>query len=286
MGKEDSIGENTVGAYLNEISKFPYLSEHEEVEICKRLTEVNTIGCEKLREQLFQSYLHYVVSIAKKHIRPNIQLLDLIQEGNIGLLYAAEHYVYRPGVKFVTYALPWIRQSIFRYIIKNERPIRLSEVNAKKLWWVSRTEEDLYKKLGRKPTDKEIAKELHMKPEKIEKLKTLSYDNINIESIVDDKGNIFDTIADDRYKDPTDMINRNILRGVLVDSVKGLNPREQKTITGHYGLGDGGEVKSLEEVGLELGNISRERVRQIESVAIKKLRNPKRTENLKVFLEN
>ena len=277
----DSMSVNDpVRMYLKEIGKIPLLTPEEEQALAKRMAE----GDEAAHQKMVEANLRLAVSIAKRYVGRGLPLLDLIQEGNLGLIKAAEKFDYTKGYKFSTYATWWIRQSISRAIADHARTIRIPVHMVETMNRVSHASHDLVQELGRDPTTSEIAKRLHMSVEKVEEIMRVAQEPISLETPVgeEDDSHLGDFIQDEDAFEPADAASYALLREQLADVLKTLTPREEKVLRLRYGLTDG-KMHTLEEVGDEF-QVTRERIRQIEAKALRKLRHPSRSKVLKDFL--
>ena len=263
--------EDPVRMYLKEIGKVPLLSMEDEIELAKKkLTEAN---------------LRLVVSIAKRYLGRGMQFLDLIQEGNMGLIKAVEKFDYTKGYKFSTYATWWIKQSITRAIADQARTIRIPVHMVETINKLIRTQRQLTQTLGREPQPEEIAKELAMEPEKVRDIMKIAQEPVSFETPIgeEEDSHIGDFIPDDSNMAPVEMATHAILKEQLEEVLGSLTDREARVIKLRFGLEDG-RTRTLEEVGKEF-NVTRERIRQIESKALRKLRQPSRSRKLKDYLE-
>ena len=269
-----------VRMYLKEIGKIPLLSSEEELEVAKKLAD----GDEKAHNTMVEANLRLVVSIAKRYVGRGLQFLDLIQEGNLGLIKAVDKFDYTKGYKFSTYATWWIRQSISRAIADHARTIRIPVHMVETINRVSRVSHDLTQDLGRDPTAGEIADKLSMSTEKVEEIMRMSQDPISLETPVgeEDDSHLGDFIQDEDASEPADAAAYAMLCEQLSGVLKTLTPRGEKVLRLRYGLEDG-RMHTLEEVGDEF-EVTRERIRQIEAKALRKLRHPSRSKILKDFL--
>ena len=269
-----------VRMYLKEIGKIPLLTSEEEIEIAKRMSE----GDEAAQNLMVEANLRLVVSIAKRYVGRGMPFLDLIQEGNLGLIKAVGKFDYTKGYKFSTYATWWIRQSISRAIADHARTIRIPVHMVETINRVSRASHELIQDLGRDPTTVEIAKRLNLPTEKVEEIMRVAQEPISLETPVgeEDDSHLGDFIQDEAASEPADAASYTMLREQLVDVLKTLTPREGKVLCLRYGLLDG-KMHTLEEVGEEF-QVTRERIRQIEAKALRKLRHPSRSKLLKDFL--
>ena len=269
-----------VRMYLKEIGKIPLLTSEEEMEVAKRLAE----GDEAAHNTMVEANLRLVVSIAKRYVGRGLPLLDLIQEGNLGLIKAVGKFDYTKGYKFSTYATWWIRQAISRAIADHARTIRIPVHMVETINRVSRASHELVQDLGRDPTSSEIAKRLHISTEKVEEIMRVAQEPISLETPVgeEDDSHLGDFIQDEDASEPADAATYAMLREQLAGVLKTLTPREEKVLCLRYGLVDG-RMHTLEEVGDEF-QVTRERIRQIEAKALRKLRHPSRSKMLKDFL--
>lgn len=266
--------------YLREIGKIPLLSAEEEQKIAERMRE----GDPDARRIMSEANLRLVVSIAKRYVGRGLHLLDLVQEGNIGLMKAVEKYDYQKGFKFSTYATWWIRQSITRAIADQARTIRIPVHMVETINRVLRTSHSMVQKLGREPTTDEIADELKMPVSKVEEIIKISQEPVSLETPVgeEEDSHIGDFIRDDDAVQPAEEASYTLLREQLESVLKTLTPREEAVLRMRFGLADG-KAHTLEEVGNQF-DVTRERIRQIESKALRKLRHPSRSKKLRDFL--
>ncbi len=284
LARYDDLGEgrldDPVRMYLKEIGKIKLLTPEEELETAKRMAE----GDEEARKRMSEANLRLVVSIAKRYVGRGMQLLDLIQEGNLGLMKAVEKFDYTKGYKFSTYATWWIRQSITRAIADQARTIRIPVHMVETINRVLRTSHSMVQTLGREPTTEEVAKELHMDVPKVEEIMKIAQEPVSLETPVgeEEDSHLGDFIQDDDASQPSEEASYTLLREQLEDVLATLTPREQQVLRMRFGLQDG-KPHTLEEVGKEF-NVTRERIRQIESKALRKLRHPSRSKKLKDFL--
>ena len=269
-----------VRMYLKEIGKIPLLTPEQEQELASRLAE----GDEQAYDKMIEANLRLVVSIAKRYVGRGLPFLDLIQEGNLGLIKAVGKFDHTKGYKFSTYATWWIRQSISRAIADHARTIRIPVHMVETINRVARANHELLQELGRDPTAGEIAHRLHLPLEKVEEVMRVSQNPISLETPVgeEDDSHLGDFIPDDEAYEPADAAAYALLREQLAGVLKTLTPREEKVLCLRYGLTDG-KMHTLEEVGEEF-NVTRERIRQIEAKALRKLRHPSRSKVLKDFL--
>ena len=284
LARYDDLGEgrldDPVRMYLKEIGKIKLLTPEEELETAKRMAE----GDEEARKRMSEANLRLVVSTAKRYVGRGMQLLDLIQEGNLGLMKAVEKFDYTKGYKFSTYATWWIRQSITRAIADQARTIRIPVHMVETINRVLRTSHSMVQTLGREPTTEEVAKELHMDVPKVEEIMKIAQEPVSLETPVgeEEDSHLGDFIQDDDASQPSEEASYTLLREQLEDVLATLTPREQQVLRMRFGLQDG-KPHTLEEVGKEF-DVTRERIRQIESKALRKLRHPSRSKKLKDFL--
>ena len=273
------MSDDPVKIYLKEIGNYPLLSMDEEVELAKKIAE----GDQYATERLTESNLRLVVSIAKKYVGRGLSFLDLIQEGNLGLIKAVDKFDYSKGYKFSTYATWWIRQAITRSIADQSRtiriPVHMSEV-INKAYRISRS---LLQELGREPTEEEIAKEMNLPVEKVREIMKISADPISLDTPIgeEDDSHLGDFIKDDTIMGPEDAAAYTMLQDQIQKLLTTLSEREQRVLILRFGLLDG-RTRTLEEVGKEF-NVTRERIRQIEAKALRKLRHPNRARMLRGF---
>ena len=266
--------------YLKEIGKIPLLSPEQELDLAKRMAD----GDEDARHQMAEANLRLVVSIAKRYVGRGMQLLDLIQEGNLGLIKAVEKFDYTKGYKFSTYATWWIRQSISRAIADQARTIRIPVHMVETINKVLRTSHAMVQDLGRDPTADEIAAKMDMPVEKVAEILKMAQEPVSLETPVgeEDDSHLGDFIQDQKIAEPAEAASFNLLHEQLEKLLEGLSPREATVLRMRFGLVDG-RPYTLEEVGKEF-NVTRERIRQIESKALRKLRHPSRSKLLRDFL--
>ncbi len=281
----DDLGEgkldDPVRMYLKEIGKIKLLTPEEELELAKQMAE----GDEQARKRMSEANLRLVVSIAKRYVGRGMQLLDLIQEGNLGLMKAVEKFDYTKGYKFSTYATWWIRQSITRAIADQARTIRIPVHMVETINRVLRTSHGMVQSLGREPTTQEIAQELHMDLQKVEEIMKLAQEPVSLETPIgeEEDSHLGDFIQDDEASQPSEEASYTLLREQLEEVLKTLTEREEQVLRMRFGLRDG-KPHTLEEVGKEF-DVTRERIRQIESKALRKLRHPSRSKKLRDFLQ-
>ena len=273
--------EDPVRMYLKEIGKVPLLSAEEEIELAKRMEN----GDQNAKKRLAEANLRLVVSIAKRYVGRGMLFLDLIQEGNLGLIKAVEKFDYRKGYKFSTYATWWIRQAITRAIADQARTIRIPVHMVETINKVKKTNSQLLHKNGRDPTAEEIADELQMPVEKVREILRVAQEPVSLETPIgeEEDSHLGDFIPDDDALAPADAASMLLLKEQLGEVLKTLTAREEKVLSLRFGLEDG-HPRTLEEVGKEF-NVTRERIRQIEAKALRKLRHPSRSKKLKDFLD-
>jgi RNA polymerase primary sigma factor len=267
--------------YLKEIGKVPLLSADEEIELAQRMAE----GDEEAKRRLAEANLRLVVSIAKRYVGRGMLFLDLIQEGNLGLIKAVEKFDYRKGFKFSTYATWWIRQAITRAIADQARTIRIPVHMVETINKLIRVSRQLLQELGRDPHPEEIAKEMNMPVEKVREIMKISQEPVSLETPIgeEEDSHLGDFIPDDDAPAPSEAAAYTLLKEQLIDVLDTLTPREEKVLRLRFGLDDG-RARTLEEVGKEF-QVTRERIRQIEAKALRKLRHPSRSKKLKDYLE-
>ncbi len=290
MAKSDDggLGDNKavamddpVRVYLKEIGRVPLLTSEEEIELSIRIADGDT----KAKQRLAEANLRLVVSIAKRYVGRGMQFLDLIQEGNLGLIKAVEKFDYTKGFKFSTYATWWIRQAITRAIADQARTIRIPVHMVETINKVKKTSSQLLHKNGHDPSAEEIAQELDMAPDKVREILRLAQEPVSLETPIgeEEDSHLGDFIPDDEALSPADAASISLLKEQLAEVLKTLTPREEKVLSLRYGLEDG-HPRTLEEVGKEF-NVTRERIRQIEAKALRKLRHPSRSKKLRDFLD-
>ena len=273
--------EDPVRMYLKEIGKVPLLSAEEEIDLAQRMEQ----GDESAKKRLAEANLRLVVSIAKRYVGRGMLFLDLIQEGNLGLIKAVEKFDYRKGYKFSTYATWWIRQAITRAIADQARTIRIPVHMVETINKLIRVSRQLLQELGREPTPEEIAEEMHMSVERVREILKISQEPVSLETPIgeEEDSHLGDFIQDDNVPVPADAAAFTMLKEQLEDVLSTLTDREQKVLRLRFGLDDG-RARTLEEVGKEF-NVTRERIRQIEAKALRKLRHPSRSRKLKDYLD-
>ena len=273
--------EDPVRMYLKEIGKVSLLTADEEIELAKRMEQ----GDEEAKKRLAEANLRLVVSIAKRYVGRGMLFLDLIQEGNLGLIKAVEKFDYRKGYKFSTYATWWIRQAITRAIADQARTIRIPVHMVETINKLIRVSRQLLQELGREPTPEEIAEEMKMPVERVREILKISQEPVSLETPIgeEDDSHLGDFIQDDNVPVPADAAAFTLLKEQLIEVLGTLTEREQKVLRLRFGLDDG-RARTLEEVGKEF-NVTRERIRQIEAKALRKLRHPSRSRKLKDYLD-
>lgn len=273
--------DDPVRMYLKEIGKIPLLKPHEEVELARRMHE----GDELAKQRLVEANLRLVVSIAKRYVGRGMLFLDLIQEGNLGLIKAVEKFDYVKGFKFSTYATWWIRQAITRAIADQARTIRIPVHMVETINKVKKANSQLLHQNGREATPDEIAEFLEMPVDKVREILRVAQEPVSLETPIgeEEDSHLGDFIPDDDALAPADAASMSLLKEQLADVLKTLTPREAKVLSLRFGLDDG-NPKTLEEVG-KVFNVTRERIRQIEAKALRKLRHPSRSKKLKDFLD-
>ncbi len=281
LAQEGLAIDDPVRMYLKEIGKVPLLSADKELELASRMAA----GDQKAKDQLVEANLRLVVSIAKKYINRGMFFLDLIQEGNLGLMKAVEKFDYGKGYKFSTYATWWVRQAITRAIADQARTIRIPVHMVETINKVLRASRQLLQKLGREPTSEEIAKEVNLSPERVREILKISQEPVSLEMPIgeEEDSHLGDFIADENTPSPAEAASYVMLHKALFDVLKTLTPREESVLKLRFGLVDG-KQRTLEEVGKQF-KITRERIRQIEAKALRKLRHPARSRKLKDFME-
>lgn len=273
--------DDAVRTYLKEIGKVPLLTGAEERELAIRMEQ----GDEEAKKKLCESNLRLVVSIAKRYLNRGLSFLDLIQEGNLGLIKAVDKFDYTKGYKFSTYATWWIRQAITRSIADQARTIRIPVHMVETINKLIRISRQLLQELGREPTSEEIAKEMGITVEKVREIKKISQDPVSLETPIgeEEDSHLGDFIPDDDVPAPVEAAAYSMLKEQLMEVLDTLSDREKKVLMLRFGLEDG-RPRTLEEVGKEF-NVTRERIRQIEAKALRKLRHPSRSKKLRDYLE-
>ncbi|MBQ3076976.1 MAG: RNA polymerase sigma factor RpoD [Clostridia bacterium] len=273
--------DDPVRMYLKEIGKVPLLTSEKEIELACRMAE----GDDKAKKQLAEANLRLVVSIAKRYVGRGMLFLDLIQEGNLGLIKAVEKFDYTKGYKFSTYATWWIRQAITRAIADQARTIRIPVHMVETINKVMRVSRQLLQELGHDPTSEEIAKEMGMSIEKVREIMKIAQEPVSLETPIgeEEDSHLGDFIPDEDAPAPSEAASYTLLKEQLMSVLSTLTPREERVLKLRFGLEDG-RARTLEEVGKEF-NVTRERIRQIEAKALRKLRHPSRSKRLKDFME-
>ncbi|MEE8826903.1 MAG: RNA polymerase sigma factor RpoD [Eubacteriales bacterium] len=282
-----------VRMYLKEIGQYPLLTAEQEIDLSKKIeagnkpdaTESEKNAAKFAQQQLTEANLRLVVSIAKRYVGRGMPFLDLIQEGNIGLIKAVEKYDYRKGFKFSTYATWWIRQAITRAIADQARTIRIPVHMVETINKLIRVQRQLLQELGREPTPEEIGKEMNMSPERVREIQNMSQEPVSINTPIgeEEDSRLGDFIPDENAPVPADAAAFTLLKEQLVEVLDTLTDREQQVLRLRFGLDDG-RARTLEEVGKEF-HVTRERIRQIEAKALRKLRQPSRSRKLKDYLD-
>ena len=282
LSQEGLSIDDPVRMYLKEIGKIKLVTPERE----KYLAEQIALGSKEAKDELTVANLRLVVSIAKRHVNKGLYLLDLIQEGNSGLMKAVEKFDYQKGYKFSTYATWWIRQAITRAIADQARTIRIPVHMVETIHKVSRASRQLLQENGREPTTEEIAKALDMTPEKVREIMKIAQDPVSLETPIgeEEDSHLGDFVEDTESPAPSEAASYSLLREQLTNVLHTLTPREEQVIKLRFGLEDG-RARTLEEVGKQF-NITRERIRQIEAKALRKLRHPSRSKQLKDYLDN
>jgi len=282
MSQEGLAIDDPVRMYLKEIGKIPLLTPERETYLAEQIT----VGNKAAKDELIEANLRLVVSIAKRHVGKGMYFLDLIQEGNLGLIKAVEKFDYSKGYKFSTYATWWIRQAITRAIADQARTIRIPVHMVETIHKVSRTMRQLLQEFGREPTTDEIAESLGMTAEKVREIMKIAQDPVSLETPIgeEEDSHLGDFVEDNDSPAPSDSASYSLLREQLCNILHTLTPREEQVIRLRFGLEDG-RSRTLEEVGKRF-DITRERIRQIEAKALRKLRHPSRSKTLKDYLSN
>ena len=281
LGADGVAIDDPVKVYLKEIGRVPLLTPDEEVDLAVRISN----GDEAAKKRLSEANLRLVVSIAKRYLGRGMQFLDLIQEGNLGLIKAVEKFDYTKGFKFSTYATWWIRQAITRAIADQARTIRIPVHMVETINKVKKVSSQLLHANGREPSAEEIAEELEMPVEKVREIMRVAQEPVSLETPIgeEEDSHLGDFIPDDDAPAPADAASHTLLKETLGSVLDSLTPREEKVLRLRFGLEDG-RSRTLEEVGKEF-NVTRERIRQIEAKALRKLRHPSRSKKLKDFLD-
>ena len=273
--------DDPVKMYLKDIGRVPLLSADDEIELARKMQE----GDEEAKKKLSEANLRLVVSIAKRYVGRGMLFLDLIQEGNLGLMKAVEKFDYQKGFKFSTYATWWIRQAITRAIADQARTIRIPVHMVETINKLTRVSRLLTQRYGREPTPAEIAKEMNISEERVREIQKIAQDPVSLETPIgeEEDSHLGDFIEDETTVTPSDSVSTTMLKETLLSVLNSLTPREEKVLRLRYGVDDG-RPRTLEEVGKEF-NVTRERIRQIEAKALRKLRHPSRSKHLKDFLD-
>ena len=282
LSQEGLTIDDPVRMYLKEIGKIPLLSQEREMYLAEQIT----IGNKEAKDEMIEANLRLVVSIAKRHVGKGMYFLDLIQEGNLGLIKAVEKFDYSKGYKFSTYATWWIRQAITRAIADQARTIRIPVHMVETIHKVSRTARTLLQELGREPSTDEIAERLGITADKVREILKIAQDPVSLETPIgeEEDSHLGDFVEDNDSPAPSDSASYALLREQLCNILHTLTPREEQVIKLRFGLEDG-RPRTLEEVGKQF-QITRERIRQIEAKALRKLRHPSRSKTLKDYLAN
>ena len=280
ISKEISM-DDPVKMYLKDIGKYTLLSTEEEIVLAEKMMN----GDEDAKKKLTESNLRLVVSIAKRYVGRGMHLLDLISEGNLGLMKAVEKFDYTKGFKFSTYATWWIRQAITRAIADQARTIRIPVHMVETINKVIRVSRQLLQEYGREPTPEEIAEKMGISVSKVVEIQKIAQDPVSLETPIgeEEDSKLGDFIEDDNAASPSDIVTFSMLKQQLITVLDTLTPREEKVLRLRYGIDDG-KTRTLEEVGKEF-NVTRERIRQIEAKALRKLRHPSRSKKLKEYLD-
>ena len=273
--------DDPVKMYLKDIGRVPLLSADDEIELARKMQD----GDEEAKKKLSEANLRLVVSIAKRYVGRGMLFLDLIQEGNLGLMKAVEKFDYQKGFKFSTYATWWIRQAITRAIADQARTIRIPVHMVETINKLTRVSRLLTQKYGREPSPAEIAKEMNISEERVREIQKIAQDPVSLETPIgeDEDSHLGNFIEDETTVTPSDSVSTTMLKETLLSVLNSLTPREEKVLRLRYGVDDG-RPRTLEEVGKEF-NVTRERIRQIEAKALRKLRHPSRSKHLKDFLD-
>ena len=277
---DNAAMDDPVKVYLKEIGRVPLLTPEEEIELAIRIADND----EKAKKRLAEANLRLVVSIAKRYVGRGMQFLDLIQEGNLGLIKAVDKFDYTKGFKFSTYATWWIRQAITRAIADQARTIRIPVHMVETINKVIRVSRQLLQELGHDPSPEEISEEMNMPVDKVREILKIAQEPVSLETPIgeEEDSHLGDFIPDEAASEPSEAASFTLLKEQLVDVLSTLTPREEKVLKLRFGIEDG-RTRTLEEVGKEF-NVTRERIRQIEAKALRKLRHPSRSKKLKDFL--
>ena len=281
LAQEGLAIDDPVRMYLKEIGKIPLLDADQEMKLAERIAA----GDEKAKNELVEANLRLVVSIAKRYVGKGMFFLDLIQEGNLGLMKAVDKFDYQKGYKFSTYATWWIRQAITRAIADQARTIRIPVHMVETINKQIRVSRTLLQEFGREPTPEEIAKYMGISEDKVREIQKIAQDPVSLETPIgeEEDSHLGDFLEDETSTAPSDMVAFTLLKEQLIGVLDTLTPREEKVLRLRYGIDDG-RPRTLEEVGKEF-NVTRERIRQIEAKALRKLRHPSRSKRLKDFLD-
>ena len=278
----DDVSDDSVRLYLREIGKIPLLSSEEEMDLARRIVE----GDKKAKDKMAEANMRWVVSIAKRYSGRGLDFLDLIQEGNTGLLRAVEKFDPDKGFKFSTYATWWIRQAITRAIADQARTIRIPVHMVETINKLVREQRNLLQELGQDPTPEQIAERMDMTPDKVREILKIAQEPVSLETPIgeEDDSHLGDFIEDEVIENPVDYTTRVVLREQLDEVLDTLTDREENVLRLRFGLDDG-KMRTLEDVG-KVFNVTRERIRQIEAKALRKLRHPSRSKPLRDFIED
>jgi len=276
---------DSVKRYLHEIGSFPLLSAEEEKLLGSQVKHGSKNEAQEARRRLIEANLRLVVSVAKNYVGRGLSLMDLIQEGNMGLIRAVDRFDYQKGYKFSTYATWWIRQGITRAVANQSRTIRIPVHMVQRINCLLRISHSLAQEYGREPTEEELAAEMQTSPKKVAEIIKAAKQPLSLETPIGDEGHSYlgDLVEDERLPQPTEVAINRALEEELQDVLASLPARERRVVELRFGLGDG-RSRTLEEVGWEFG-VTRERIRQIETKALRKLRHPKRSRKLREYLD-
>ncbi|MBR7039893.1 MAG: RNA polymerase sigma factor RpoD, partial [Oscillospiraceae bacterium] len=285
LSTEGLAVDDPVKIYLKEIGRVPLLSGDEEIELARMMAEGTPLEAKRAKQRLSEANLRLVVSIAKKYVGRGMQFLDLIQEGNLGLIKAVEKFDYNKGVKFSTYATWWIRQAITRAIADQARTIRIPVHMVETITKVKKVSSQLLHENGHDPTPEEIAERLELPVERVREIMRIAQDPVSLETPIgeEEDSHLGDFIPDDDAPAPADAASHTLLKEQLEEVLSTLTDREANVLRLRFGLTDG-RARTLEEVGAQF-NVTRERIRQIEAKALRKLRHPSRSKKVKDFLD-